>query len=373
MNAFKLKQIVKVDPSGKLDPIAGQPTALRDLPDAAKRIAVFAQIKTALSIPLKLAHEFKHHALAKGLLDRHQAVSAPSFDQLKSFAHREFFGGHAKYATPDANPILTTATGLLEAWFHELTYFDFNYLRSFDRINLIGSNQDSFKINTTSAGITWAQRNPGEPTPIRREFAEGEQTVSFLKFTAGFGILDEWLQFNQFYRIEELVNEFINASYVKRASLHYALFTATSNEEAFATDDATTFNNAISTMIQATKNKGYGNGANPVVDLYVDTKRAGRVLAMLEATRGSLIVAYGTQDQPIAVSPRSVNVCPDLSTSGTGYYAVMAGGKLKTADWKALTIESQRDISVGAIDWVGTEQYNAVAGDANQIIRVKFS
>lgn len=373
MNAFKLRNVVKVDASGKLDPLNGQPTALKDLPDPAKRAVVFGQIKTALSLPLKLAREFPQHALAKGLVGERQAANAPTFEQFKSFAHREFFGGHEKYATPDANPILTTATGLLEAWFHELTYFDFNYLRSFSYINLIGSNQDSFKINTTSAGITWAQRQAGDRTAVRREFAEGESTVSFLEFTAAVGILDQWLQFNQFYRIEEVVNEFLNAAYVKRASLHYALFTATSNEEAFATDDATTFNNAVSTVIQATKNKGYGAGAQPVFDLYVDTKRAGRVLAMLEATRGSLIVAYGTQDQPIAVAPRSVNVCPDLSTSGTGYYAVLAGGKLKTADWKALTIESQRDVTVSATDWHGCEQYNCVAGDANQIIRVKFA
>lgn len=373
MNAFKLKHVVKVNGAGQIDPVAGTPTALKDLPEAAKRAAVFTQIKTALSIPLLLAHEFQNSLLSKGLVNRQGIASAPTFDQLKSFAHRTFFGGDAKYATPDANPILTTATGLLEQWFHELTYFDFNYLRSFGYINLIGSNQDSFKINTTSAGVTWTQRNPGDRTPVRREFAEGEQSVGMLEFSAGIGILDVWLQFNQFYRIEEVVNEFINAAHVKRASLHYALITATTNEEAFATDDATTFNNAISTMVQATKNKGYGLGANPVVDAYVDTKRAGRVLAMLEATRGSLTVAYGTQDQPITVSPRSVNVCPDLSTSGSGYYLVLAGGKLKTADWKRLTIESQRDITASATDWVGVEQYNAAAGDANQIIRVKFS
>lgn len=372
MNAFKIKTKVKVNAAGELDP-NGKQVDLKDLPMPQKCAAVYKQANFAMKLPLMLAAAFTPNLLSAAMIDKSAAPKAPSFEQFKSFAHREFFGGEAKYATEAANPILTTATGLMEEWYHELPYFDFGYLASFTRINLIGSNQDSFKMNTTSVGVTWTQRNPGDRTLVRREFAEGEATVGMLEFTAAIGILDVWLQFNQFYRVEEVINEFIVAAHVKRSSLHYALITATTNEEAFATDDATTYNNACSTMIQACKSKGYGFGANPVIDLYVDTKRAGRVLAMLEATRGSLSVGYGTQDQPIVLSPRNIVITPTLSTSGTGYYLVLPGGKLKTADWLAMQIESKRDITVSATDWHGKEQYNCASGDANQIIRAKFS
>jgi hypothetical protein len=350
--------------------------ALCKMSEAERRSNVLKQIQLAMRMPTVLIDEFQRQ-MAAPQMHGAKAANDPTHDQFRGVALKSFFGSDAerKFATEASNPILSNVTGLLTDWYNERQYFDTGYLPLFDLVDLRGTNQDSFKINTTSSGLTFAQRKPGEKALIRREFAEGEQTISFLEFAAGLGVLDVWLQYNQYYRVEELVNEFIAASFAKRGELFYGLITSQSTgiDEAFATDDATTFNNAGSTILQGLKNKGYALPDNPQFDILVDTKRVGRVLAMLEATRGSLTVAYGTQDQPIVWGVRNVIVSATLSVSGTGYYLVLPGKKLKRGEWKSLTVESQRDAAASATDWVGTEQYNGVLGEALQTRRVKFA
>lgn len=352
---------------------------LVSMDQAEKRVSVSKQIALALKLPGLLIDEFPRHVINANLANQ-KAANEPTFEQFKALALRSFFpkpgeADHAKYATDSSNPVLTTVTGIATDWYNELPHFDLGYLPLFDLIDLRGTNQDSFKINTTSTGLTFTQRKPGERALVRREFAEGESTVNYLEFSAAIGVLDVWLQYNQFYRIEEVVNEFIAASYVARSSLFYSLITSQGAgiDESFATDDATTFNNAGSTILQGLKNKGYALGSNLQFDILVDTKRAGRVKAMLEATSGSMMLAFGTMDQPLVWGVRNVIVSPQLSVSGTGYYLVLPGRKLKRGEWKSLTIEGQRDATASATDWVGVEQYNGVNGEALQTRRVKFA
>lgn len=364
MNAFKIKNSAE----------------LAQLPMEQKRARIAKALSFAMKAPALLATEFPQQIINKSLPEKMRALRScadPTQDQLKAVIRREYFPADVaqKWATPDDNPILTTATGLLTEWYQELPSFDMGYLSLFRLIDLRGTNQPSFKINTTSTGVTWSQREPGQSTPVRREFAETEFTIDYLEFTAAVGILDVWLQYNQFYRVEEVANEMIAASYARRAALHYGLFTAQGAgiNQAFATDDATTFNNACSAIIQNCKNRGYNLGTNPAFDILTDTTHAGRIMAMLEATRGSLMVAYGTQNQPLVHQVRNIIVSPEISVAETGYYLILPERKLQRGEWLNMQIESQRDITVSATDWHGKEQYNAVVGDANQIRRVLFT
>ncbi|MCB1627453.1 MAG: hypothetical protein KDI48_06960 [Xanthomonadales bacterium] len=281
-----------------------------------------------------------------------------------------------KYATEDNNPILTTRSGNIQEWYHtNMPELDVGYLPLFSLVDLRGSSSSSFEINDTNAGLSWSQRKPGEATKIRRAFTEAQTTVSVLEFSEGLGILDRWLQFNQFWTVADAVAEFIAKEADKRASMHYGLLTALGAgiNQAFSTDDATTFNAAAASILRAAQSSGYGVGANAQLDIVCAPEHVGRILRMLDATRGSPMIAFGTQSQPIAFTVRNVIASAHIPANSTGYYLVLPGRKLKRAVWKDITLESSRDIYASATDWVGVTQYNAAVGDSGQIRRVLFS
>lgn len=280
-----------------------------------------------------------------------------------------------KYATPDANPILTAAKRGVDFYFHNnMPELDIGFLPLFDLVDMRGTAQTSFSIKTTGAGITWAQRKPGERVEIRREVSEAELVVTYLEFAAGLGILDAWLDFNQFWRVEDAIAEFISNEADKRAALHYGLFTAQGAgiDQAFATDDATTFNNAAAAILRAVRTSGYAAGANAQFDILINPEKVGRVLAMLDAKRGSPMIAFGTQDQPIAFNVRNVIMTTHVPAADTGYYLVLPGRKNKRGEWLDVVLESDRDITTSATDWVGKTRYNAAIGDTAQMKRVKY-
>lgn len=353
-------------------------SALQGLDDAGKKTALFKAIAFHIMLPALFADAFGE----KLAYMRQAADGVPGVKQLAGTAMRapelkDFEAMLArKYATPDQNPVLTEPARKIEAWFHSnMPELDTGWMTLFDLVDLRGTNVSEFDINTTSAGITWAQRQPGAPADIRRQFAEGSLAVPYLEFAAGVGILDVWLQFNKFWKVDEIVAEFIANAADQRAATHYGLFTALGSgvDTAFATDDTTTFNTAAATILRAVRSTGQAVGANAQFDILVAPEKVGRVLAMLDAKRGSAMVAFGTQDQPIAYGVRNVISTPHVPAADTGYYLVLPGKKIKRGVWKDPTLESKRDIAVSAQDWVGVEQYNAAIGDSSQVRRVKFA
>lgn len=353
-------------------------TALKGLDQAAQRAALYKALAFALMLPALCADMLGDKAAlirtgGENIVGvKQMAGQAFRMPELKDFEAALA----AKYATPDQNPILTNPARKVEAWFHSnMPEIDLGWMALYDLIDLRGSGQSAFDINTTSMGITWAQRIPGAPADIRRIAAETGTTVEFVEYAAGMGILDVWLQFNKFWKVEEAIAEFMANAADKRASVHYGLLTALSAavDQAFATDDATTFNAAAAAILRGVRSSGYAVGANAQFDIVVSPEKVGRVLAFLDATRGSPMIAYGTQDQPIAFSVRNVISTTHVAAADTGYYLVLPGRKMKRGVWLDPSLESKRDIVVSAEDWVGKEQYNAVIADTGQIKRVKYA
>lgn len=304
-------------------------------------------------------------------------ISRAGLPEMKAPTDADFEKAlRTKYATPDQNPNLTGPAQAVTSWFHSnMAEIDVGYLALFDLVDLRGQQQSQFDIRTTSAGITWAQRVPGAETQIRRKFAEGKVEVPYIEYSAGLGILDVWLQFNQFWNVSEAVSEFMATEQDKRAGIHYGLFTALGSgiDQAFAIDDATTFNNAASTVLRNVRASGYAAGANAQFDILCAPESVGRILAMLDAKRGSPMIAFGTQKEPIAFSVRNVISTTHVPANTNGYYLVLPGRKIKRGLWMDVKLESKRDIATSAEDWVGRTQYNAAIADQNQVRRVLFS
>jgi hypothetical protein len=349
---------------------------------AEQRTALFNSLKAALLFPVIALDVLGATAAAKAAAPQQALMSGPegttlTADSVKAYLQSSRAERHgAKWATPGDNPVLqNTANNVVEFFQENIREMDLGYQVLFDEVpGLLGSNQDSFELIGASMAFTWDQLKPGAAIKPRRNITESITTVKYLEFGDGFSILDTWFQFSKYYHIADAVNAAVSSYYDKKANLHYGLITGQSSavNVAFDTDAATTFNKAVSGILRKCDGKGYALGANAQVDILVNPEKVGYVLAMLEATRGSAMLAYGTSKQPIAFSVRNVIVTTKVAAADTGYYVVLPGRKLKRADWKALTIESKREPSVAAEDWYGRGQYNAIAGDADQIARVLF-
>ena len=358
--------------------------ALAGLPAAEARTELFNGIKGALLMMPMMLDLMGTTRAVKAAASGDERITgpdlpAPTLDEVKAYLvsgkAARFMGG-TKWAVPADNPALVQTGSNMIQFFHEnIRDIDIGWQALFDYVDMMGSNQDHFDLITTSLGFTWEQMKPGGAIKPRREIAEGKTSVGYLTVGEGFSLLDDYIRFNKFYVVAEILSEFYGTYWDQKASLHYSLITGIGAgiDVNFATDAQTTFNAAAAKILRAADGKGYSVGSNAQLDILVSPEKSGLILSMLDAQRGSPMVAYGVAKQPVAFSVRNVIVSTKVSASDTGYYLVLPGRKLKRADWTALTIESKREPSVSAEDWYGRGQYNAIVGDQAQIARVKYA
>lgn len=358
--------------------------ALRQLPHEQARKELFIGINAALKLfPMTMAVLGESRALKASANDPtliRGADPAPvGLEEIKAFLTSEraapFFGGQKWTVAGDHSGLVSLGSRILEFANANLRDIDLGYTALYSLVDMRGTGKSSFDLPEAHMGFTWEQRAPGEQIKPRRQISADKMTVGFITAGDGFSLLDDWITYGDFYKVEDALNEFTNSYFAVKAHRHYAPIIAVSSgqDTAFSTDDATTFNAAVATMLRNLQAKGYQLGANVQVDIVVNPEKVGRVLAMLDARRGSPMVAYGTQKQPIAFGVGNIITTLEVPNDATGYYVVLPGRKLKRGEWMDLKVETQRDASTSANDWYGRGQYNAAVGDQDQIRRVKFA
>lgn len=293
----------------------------------------------------------------------------PTLERFKSFLAQ-------KYATSSDNPILTDVAAQFAEFFHtNMPEMDMGWVPLFDLVDLRGSSHDHFDIIDTNAGVVYEQLKQGEAIKKRTKISESKTIVSYLTMGAGLGLLDDWLNFQQWWKVDEAVAEFGAKHWDKMAELHYGLFTALSTaiDVNFATDDATTFNAAVSGILRAVRSSGYAVGQNAGFYILTSPEKVGRLTRMLSAERGSAMVDFGTMKEPIAYTVKGVIASTFVPANDTGYYLILPGRKIKRGIWKDLTVEGQRNAAARAQDLFAHAQYNCAIGDTAQVRRVKFA
>lgn len=306
-----------------------------------------------------------------------QVVDATGKPMGKSFSADAIKAALAtKYATPGDNPGLEATSQRVASFFHTgINEIDLGWTNLFQFVDMRQSNNTSFKVIGANTNMVFKQRAPGEKVEISRNIGSSDTPVEYVTYAAGLGILDDWLRFQQYWTIEQTVAEFRGKYFDKQAELHYGLITALGAgiDVAFATDATVTFNAAAAAVLRNMRSSGYALGAGVQFTILTSPEKLGYVLKMLEATRGSQLVANTANAQPIAYSVGQVIASPYVDAADSGYYLVAPGRRLQRATWMDLQIETNRDIYKRAQDWVGTGQFNAVVGDTNQVRRVKFA
>lgn len=306
---------------------------------------------------------------------------APTADHFKAFMAERFpelvtGADGQKFANASTNPVLNDVSNEFEIYFHSnMPELDLGWTALYDFVDLRNSSHDHFDIITTNAGITWEQIPQGGEIRVRRAIAESKGTCTMMTEGSGLGILDEWIDDQKFWKVDEAIAEFRATYWDMQASVHYGLFTAQSSaiDVAFSTDDTITFNLAAATIIRNVAASGYATGTNPGFYILCAPEKAGRILKLLEATQGSALVAMGSNKEPIAYTVRGVIATRYVASSDTGYYLVLPNRKMKRGVKRDLQIESERDIYHRATDWVGSCRFNAIIGDTAQVRRVKYA
>lgn len=358
--------------------------SLRELPHEQARSELFNGINAGLKLlPMALDVLGESRVLKMAANDPRLISSAGqaqlSLDEVKAFLTSEraagYMGGQKWTVPADHAGLTSLAARVVDFANSNLRSIDLGYTALYQLVDMRGTDKSSFDMMNANMGFTWDQRAPGEQIKPRRNIKGEKMPVSYITAGDGFSLLDDWIRYGEFYKVEDALQEFTNSYYAIKAHRHYApiIAVASSQNTAFATDDSTTFNAAVATMLRALEAKGYQLGSNVQVDIVVNPEKVGRVLAMLDATRGSAMLAFGSQKQPIAFQVGNVISTLEVPNDSTGYYIVLSGRKLKRGEWLDLRIETQREASASATDWYGRGQYNAAIGDQDQVRRVLFS
>lgn len=241
---------------------------------------------------------------------------------------------------------------------------DRGYEALFALVDMLNSTSKTFELGTASGGVTFFQQKPGEEAKLSKLPFVDFVNVSMLRFTGGFAILDDWLRFNELYKIDDLTTSTVSKWYGQKADLFYALIEAMGAgiNQAYDTDDAKTINNAMAQILADMHTAKYE--VNPQAGFYIlcHTNHMFRILKALAASFQNANDNVNQIVYPIR------GVIPTMKiNAANGYYVCLPGLKNKRGEWENLnTRPAQRNELVLGADHVWTGAYNGAIGESKQ-------
>ena len=262
-----------------------------------------------------------------------------------------------------APPIIMTGTDTVNAP-------DRGYEALFAEVDMRQSTSKTFEIANITGGITFYQINPGEEAKLSQLPTAGKVDVGMLRFIGGFAILDDWLRFNELYKIADLTTDTVTRWYDQKADLFYGLIEALDAgvNQAFVTDDVTTINNACSQIITDLAAAGYAVSAGSKFYITCHPSLLARVYKALAA----VFTNPNTNNNQIVYN--IAGVIPSAKIAATSYYVSLPGLKAKRGEWEDLnTRPAQRNELVLGADHVWTGAYNGAIAETKQFRRCVLS
>lgn len=247
---------------------------------------------------------------------------------------------------------------------------DRGYEVLFSEVDMRQATSKSFDVLDITGGVTFYQQQPGERAKLSTLPTAAKTAVSMLRFIGGFPILDDWLRFNEYYKIDQLTADTVRRWYSQKGTLMYGLITALGSgiNQSFDTDDVTTINNACANIQQNMADAGYPMDENPSFWIVANPLIKMR---LMKALASAFINPNSNNNQIVWPIAGMVNTTKIASTS---YYVALAGHKNQLGEWEDLNARpAQRDeLKLGA-DHVWTGAYNGVIGESRQWKRCALS
>lgn len=247
---------------------------------------------------------------------------------------------------------------------------DRGYEALFAEVDMRQSTSKTFEIVGITGGVTFYQVVPGEEAKLSKLPTAGKIDVSMLRLIGGFAILDDWLRFNELYKIDDLTRDTVTRWYDQKADIFYGLVSALGAgiNQAFATDDVTTINNAASQIIVDMTAAGYAVSAGSQFYIVCHPSLLARIYKALAA------VFTNPNSNNNQIVYNIAGVIPSAKVAATSYYVALPGLKAKRGEWEDLnTRPAQRNELVLGADHVWTGAYNGAIAETKQFRRCSLS
>ncbi|MFW5902061.1 MAG: hypothetical protein ACOCTS_03360 [Thermodesulfobacteriota bacterium] len=277
---------------------------------------------------------------------------------------------HENVKTTGADPNLTGQSPIALTMSDTIKTPDRGYEVLFDEMDMRQSTNKAFDVLDVSGGVTFYQQLPGERAQLSKLPTAAKTAVSMLRFTGGFAILDDWLRFNEYYKIDQLTADTVRRWYNDKATIMYGLIEALGSgiNESFDTDDVTTINNACAKIQTDLAAAGYPIDENPSFWILAHPNLKMR---LMKALASAFINPNSNSNQIVWPIAGIVNTTKIATSS---YYVGLPGYKNQKGEWEDLNARpAQRDeLKLGA-DHVWTGAYNAVIAESKQWRRCSLS
>jgi hypothetical protein len=247
---------------------------------------------------------------------------------------------------------------------------DRGYEALFALVDMLNSTSKTFEIASVTGGVTFYQVAPGEEAKLSKLPSAGKVDVGMLRFIGGFAILDDWLRFNELYKIDDLTRDTITRWYDQKANLFYGLLTALAAgvNQAFDTDDVTTINKACAQILVDMEAAGYAVSA--ASQFYITCHPT--LLARIYKALAAVFTNPNANNNQIVYN--IAGVIPTAKIASTSYYVTLPGIKAKRGEWENLnTRPAQRNELVLGADHVWTGAYNGAIAETKQFRRCSLS
>ena len=244
---------------------------------------------------------------------------------------------------------------------------DFGFAELYDLVDMRQSQQTSFDLIDVTNAITFNEVKTGERMKVYG-ISTTKSTVSKMIIAAALGILDDWINYAQFWNLNQAVNEARSKYYDKMAGDHYALLAAITSDQnqSYSTDDITTINNACGQIFSDCAGKGF-----------VLTGNERFVLRANPTLKSRIEKAFAMTFNGMSTNPNQIvyNIDRMYTTklANTSYYVGLPGRKAKRGVWTDLTAETDRDILLRGTDVAYTGEYNCAIGEEDQFRRCALS
>lgn len=240
---------------------------------------------------------------------------------------------------------------------------DRGYELLFTENDMRSATADNFELIDVTGGVTFYQQAAGEEAKLSKIPTSAKTLVGMLRFTGGYNLLDDWLRFNQYYKIDALTADTISRWYDKRATTMYGLLTALAAgiNEIFVTDDITTINNACAQILTDLEAAGYVVDENSEFVISCNPKLKMRVMKAIAAA----FMNPNTNNSQLQFNISAVVSTTKLAN--TSYYVSLPGGKNQRGEWEDLNLRpAQRNELILGAAHVWTGAYNAIIGESKQ-------
>ena len=244
---------------------------------------------------------------------------------------------------------------------------DFGFEELYDLVDMRNAGQTSFDILDVNNLITFQEKKSGEKMKVYG-ITTGKASVEKMVVAAAIGILDDWINYAQFWNLNQAAEEARSKYYDKQATDHYALLAAISSDQnqAFATNDTTTINNAAAKIFTDLAGKGYVLTGSEQLVIRANINLKSRIEYAFTTNFNS---PNGGKEQIVHNVTRQYT----NKLAATSYYIGLPGRKAKRGIWSDLSAETDRDILLQGTDVAYAGEYNMAIGEEDQFRRCALS